>query len=51
MDAPANTAEPFDVIDEVTEKHGLLTSELVPALVSDEAEIGHGVPPLARHPY
>lgn len=33
IDTPRNIAECFDVVDELTENHGLVTSEVVPALV------------------
>ncbi len=49
VDTPANIAECFDVVDDVTREQGLVTSEMVPALVSDEGE--NGRPPLARHQY
>jgi PII-like signaling protein len=51
IDTPANIAESFDVVDEFTQGEGLVTSELVPALVSDEGDSGQGRPPLARHRY
>ncbi|MFZ1177847.1 MAG: DUF190 domain-containing protein [Mycobacterium sp.] len=51
IDTPANTAESFDVIDELTRNEGLVTSEMVPALVSDEGDTGQGRPPMASHRY
>jgi PII-like signaling protein len=51
IDTPANIAESFDVVDEFTQREGLVTSEMVPALVSDEGDSGRGGPPLARHRY
>jgi PII-like signaling protein len=51
VDTPANIAESFDVVDELTRDEGLVTSEMVPALVSDEGDNGSGSPPLARHRY
>ncbi len=51
IDTPANIAECFDVIDEVTRHEGLVTSEMVPALVSDEGGGGQGRPPMANHRY
>jgi PII-like signaling protein len=50
IDTPANIAECFDVVDELTRHEGLVTSEMVPALVSDEGD-GDGRPPMARHRY
>ncbi|HEU0190083.1 MAG TPA: DUF190 domain-containing protein [Mycobacterium sp.] len=48
-DRPANIAESFDVIDELTAEHGLVTSEVVPALVSVDGDDRYGGPRLARH--
>ena len=50
-DTPANIAESFDVVDELTRGEGLVTSEMVPALVSDEGDSGQARPPMARYPY
>ena len=49
IDTPANIAESFAIIDELTSDEGLVTSEMVPALVSDEG--GTGPPRIARHRY
>lgn len=49
IDTPANIAESFAVVDELTCYEGLVTSEMVPALVSDEG--GVGPPRIARHRY
>lgn len=49
IDTPANIAESFAIIDELTAHEGLVTSEMVPALVSDEG--GAGPPRIARHRY
>jgi PII-like signaling protein len=51
VDTPDNIAECFDVIDELTRDEGLVTSEMVPALVSDEGDNGQGRPPMANHRY
>lgn len=51
VDTPANIAECFDVVDELTRHEGLVTSEMVPALVSDEGDTGQGRPPMANHRY
>lgn len=51
IDTPANIAECFDVVDELTQHEGLVTSEMVPALVSDDGEPGRGGPPMANHRY
>ena len=50
IDTPANIADCFDVIDELTRDEGLVTSEMVPALVSDEGA-DQGRPPMARYRY
>lgn len=51
IDTPAHTAESFDVIDELTREEGLVTSEMVPAVVSDEDDTGGGPPRMAHHNY
>ncbi len=51
IDTPANIAESFHVIDELTRDEGLVTSEMVPALVSDEGDTGQSRPRMARHHY
>lgn len=49
IDTPANIAESFAIIDELTQYEGLVTSEMVPALVSDDGDTGP--PRMAQHPY
>jgi PII-like signaling protein len=51
VDTPTNIAESFDVVDELTRDEGLVTCEMVPALVSDEGDAGQGPPRMARHRY
>ena len=51
VDSPDRIAASFDVIDEVTARHGLVTSELVPALVSIDNGERRGGTSLARHDY
>lgn len=51
VDTPANIAESFEVVDELTREDGLVTSEMVPALVSDERAVRQGRPPMADHHY
>jgi len=51
IDTPANIAESFGVVDELTRDGGLVTSEMVPALVSDVADGGNCGPPMANHDY
>ncbi|MGZ6790994.1 MAG: DUF190 domain-containing protein, partial [Mycobacteriaceae bacterium] len=41
----------FDVIDELTRDDGLVTSEMVPAVVSDGHDTGEGPPRMAHHRY
>jgi PII-like signaling protein len=47
VDTPARIAESFGIVDELTERVGLVTSELVPALA--QAGAPHDPPRLARH--
>jgi PII-like signaling protein len=51
VDTPANIAESFDVVDELTRDEGLVTSEMVPALVSDEGDDDQGKPRMAHYRY
>jgi PII-like signaling protein len=51
VDTPDNTAEFFDVVDELTREQGLVTSEMVPAVVSSGGDNSQGGPPIARHSY
>ncbi|MEZ0353384.1 DUF190 domain-containing protein [Mycobacterium sp. pR1184] len=50
IDTPANIAESFDVVDELTQCQGLVTSEMVPALVSDSDDDQDGLP-IAKYRY
>jgi PII-like signaling protein len=51
VDTPQRIARAFEVVDELTDQHGLVTCELVPGLVSiDSGEI-RGSTRLARHRY
>ncbi|MCV6981513.1 DUF190 domain-containing protein [Mycolicibacterium pulveris] len=49
VDTPERIAACFDVVDEVTAAQGLVTSELVPAMVSIEDNERRGGTRLARH--
>jgi PII-like signaling protein len=51
VDSPERIASSFDVIDSLTERHGLVTSELVPALVSIDRGERRGGTALARYHY
>jgi len=51
VDTPERIAASFDIIDEVTGRHGLVTSELVPAMVSIDGGERRGGTGLARHHY
>jgi PII-like signaling protein len=51
VDTPERIAASFDVIDELTSESGLVTSELVPALVSIDDGVRAGGTTLARHDY
>jgi PII-like signaling protein len=51
VDSPDRIAASFDIIDGLTDRHGLVTSELVPALVSIDRGERRGATTLARHHY
>ena len=51
VDSPERIAASFDIVDDVTERHGLITSELVPALVSIDDGERVGGTTLARYHY
>ncbi len=48
---PEQVANSFDIVDELTGRHGLVTCELVPALVSIDGGERRGGTRLARHTY
>lgn len=49
--APDDIAASFDIIDELTQEHGLVTSEMVPAQVTIDGDNHHGGTRMARHRY
>ncbi|MCW2565717.1 MAG: hypothetical protein JWQ31_4277 [Mycobacterium sp.] len=51
VDSPERIAASFDIIDALTEPHGLVTSELVPALVTIDGGERRGATALARYDY
>jgi PII-like signaling protein len=51
VDSPERIAGSFDIIDGITDRHGLVTSELVPALVSIDGGQRLGGTTLARYHY
>jgi PII-like signaling protein len=51
VDTPDNIAVSFDVVDELTRERGLVTSEMVPAVVSGDDGNGDGGVRLAHHSY
>jgi PII-like signaling protein len=51
VDTPDRIAASFDIVDELTGRHGLVTSELVPALVSVDGGERVGGTRLARYNY
>jgi PII-like signaling protein len=51
VDAPDRIAASFELIDELTDGHGLVTSELVPALMSIDGQDRRGGTELARYDY
>ena len=44
VDTPDRIARSFDIVDELTREHGLVTSEMVPALASSTATSGSAAP-------
>jgi PII-like signaling protein len=51
LDSPAGIARSFDIIDGVTTEHGLVTSEMVPAMRVSSGAHGRGALRLARHTF
>lgn len=51
IDSPERIGESFAVIDELTAEHGLVTSEMVPAMQAGSGGHGRGGLRLARHRY
>lgn len=51
VDTPDNIAASFDIIDELTQRQGLVTSEMVPALVAVDGDDRRGGTRMARHDY
>jgi PII-like signaling protein len=51
IDTPANIAKSFDIIDELTQETGLVTCEMVPALLAVEGDERRGGTTLARYEY
>ena len=51
IDTPEHIARAFAIIDEVTQEHGLVTSEMVPALLSLDDDRQRGGLRLAHHDY
>jgi PII-like signaling protein len=49
IDTPDRIAASFEIVDRLTDRHGLVSSELVPALVSIDRGARHGGTHLARH--
>jgi PII-like signaling protein len=51
IDTPGGIARSFDIVHELTAEHGLVTSEMVPAVVSVDGPDRDGGTGLARHVY
>lgn len=51
VDSPDRIVASFEILDELTSEHGLVTSELVPALVSIDGKERRGGTELARFAY
>ncbi len=51
VDTPESIARSFDIVDELTTRHGLVTSEMVPAVLSLDGSQRPGETPLAHYDY
>jgi PII-like signaling protein len=51
VDSPDNIAKSFGIVDDLTDEHGLVTSEMVPALLAVDGDDRRGGTALARHDY
>jgi PII-like signaling protein len=51
VDSPDRIARSFDIVDELTSQHGLVTSEMVPALVAIDGDNRRGGTQLATYRY
>jgi PII-like signaling protein len=51
VDTPQSIARSFDIVDELTSRHGLVTSEMVPAALSLDETQRLGDITLAQHDY
>ncbi len=51
IDTPERTARAFDIIDELTREHGLVTSEMVPAMTAMSETESVGGLKLAKHDF
>ena len=51
VDTPSSIARSFDIVDELTDTHGLVTCELVPALLAVDGDRRHGGTDLADYRY
>ena len=51
VDTPESVAASFDIVDELTAEHGLVTSEMVPAMIAKDGPGPGGGTRIARHHY
>jgi PII-like signaling protein len=51
IDTPERIERSFDIVDELTEDHGVVTSEMVPAVIAVAGPHRDGNTDLARHHY
>jgi PII-like signaling protein len=51
IDAPERIARTFDIVNDVTAEHGLVTSEIIPAAVSVDGTDRDGGTGLAGYSY
>ena len=51
VDTPESIARSFDIVDELTGRHGLVTSEMVPAMLTIDGGVRRGGTRLAQYRY
>ena len=51
VDAPDRIAATFDIVDELTDRHGLVSAEMVPAAITVAGSYRHGSVSLSRYSY
>jgi PII-like signaling protein len=51
VDTPERITSSFTIVDELTREHGVVTSEMVPAMTATTPDTSHGGLKLARYPF